>query len=315
MTIDDSAPMLAPQTFRFNDIDAFRSSIRSLNVSFTPLVRRIAAEQTILHLPGCDISFTKSFPRIIDAQLALDCTVVGFSMDNHEVPIRFNGERGWRAAIVVGGGGGCCCSVETVERQWASLVFRPEVEDRGWPDSYRRFAVFETSLSALQGLRRLVEEVLAASAGPVEPADAAMIAAAMRESLLAGADAAFANVVPSRVAARASDVRPFKVFQDIRAILSEDLSQPIYSQDMAKRLGVSVRSLHDTVQRYRGMSLHRYLRLQRLWLVRRRLLAGAESVKAAALAFGFWHLSDFSRSYRLQFGEMPSATLARGRGG
>ena len=47
---------------------------------------------------------------------------------------------------------------------------------------------------------------------------------------------------------------------------------------------------------------------------RKRLLAGADSVKAVALAFGFWHLSDFSRSYRDQFGETPSQTLERGRG-
>ena len=42
------------------------------------------------------------------------------------------------------------------------------------------------------------------------------------------------------------------------------------------------------------MSLHRWLRLRRLWLVRQRLLAGTPSVKAAALAFGFWHLGDFA---------------------
>jgi AraC family ethanolamine operon transcriptional activator len=82
---------------------------------------------------------------------------------------------------------------------------------------------------------------------------------------------------------------------------------------MARKLGLSVRTLHDVVRRYRGMSLHRYLRLRRLWLVRQRFLAGAESVKAVALAFGFWHLSDFSRSYRDQFGEAPSETLERGR--
>jgi AraC-like DNA-binding protein len=61
------------------------------------------------------------------------------------------------------------------------------------------------------------------------------------------------------------------------------------------------------------MSLHRYLRLRRLWLVRRQLLAGADSVKACALAFGFWHMGDFSHSYRVQFGETPSQTMARAR--
>ena len=71
--------------------------------------------------------------------------------------------------------------------------------------------------------------------------------------------------------------------------------------------------MHDAVKRYRGMSLHRYLRLWRLWHVRQILLAGTNSVKASALAFGFWHMGEFSRSYRLQFGESPSDTLAKSR--
>ena len=80
------------------------------------------------------------------------------------------------------------------------------------------------------------------------------------------------------------------------------MSDPIYSEALARQVGVSVRSMHDAVRRFRGMSLHRYLRLRRLWLVRKQLLVGTQSVKACALAFGFWHLGDFSASYRLQFG-------------
>ena len=85
------------------------------------------------------------------------------------------------------------------------------------------------------------------------------------------------------------------------------------SRDIARQIGVSVRTMHDAVQRYRGISLHRYLRLRRLWLVRQRLLAGPQSIKACALAFGFWHLGDFSRIYRSQYGESPSETIARAR--
>ena len=83
----------------------------------------------------------------------------------------------------------------------------------------------------------------------------------------------------------------------------------------APQIGVSVRTMHDAVQRYSGMSLHRYLRLRRLWLVRQRLLTGTPSVKACALGCGFCLLSDFSRSYRSQFGEPPSETRARARQG
>jgi len=313
MTSDDDAPGLAPKTFRFSDVDEFRNAIRGLNFEFTPFVRRIAAEQTILQLPGCDVNVTRAFPRVVDAQLVADCTAIGFAMDDLDVPIRFNGAQRTRAVIVIGSSGAAYNTIEEVQRQIASVVFRPEVKDRGWPDTSASFKIFETSPLALHWLRRAVREVVAAASEPIDPAEVALKAAAMKETLLGAVDAAFASIVPARWTKRPNDERQFRMFQDIRALLSEDLAQPIYSEEMARKLGLSVRTLHDVVRRYRGMSLHRYLRMRRLWLVRRRLLAGADSVKAVALAFGFWHLSDFSRSYRDQFGETPSETLERGR--
>lgn len=305
--------MLAPRTYRFTDVDEFRSSIRALNVEFTPLVRKIAAEQVILNLPGCNVSFTKAFPRVIDAQLAPNCTAVGFLMDDHEVPVRFNGAQRDRAAIVIGSGGGAYNTFEEVERQFAFVVFTPEVKDRGWPETKASFRIAETSTVALHQLRRLITEVIAAASEPADAIEARLKAAAMRQSLLGAIDAAFAAVVPARWTVRPNDERHLKIFQNIRALLSDDLGQPIYSEQVARKLGLSVRSIHDAVQRYRGMSLHRYLRLRRLWLVRKRLLTGPESVKSTALAFGFWHLSDFSKSYRDRFGETPSETLERAR--
>jgi len=141
----------------------------------------------------------------------------------------------------------------------------------------------------------------------------AQASAAIRESLLAGVDAVFADVIPVRWTAYANDTRHFKVFKDIEEVVSSNLGKPIYSEELARQVGISVRSMHDAVLRYRGMSLHRYLRLRRLWLVRKQLLVGTQSIKACALAFGFWHLGDFSASYRLRFGETPSETLARAR--
>src|SRR6476469_5610428 len=69
-------PSLVPKVFRFSDIDAYRNSIRTLNVDFTPLVRKISAEQIILNLPGCDVNCTKAFPRIYDAELYPNATAV-----------------------------------------------------------------------------------------------------------------------------------------------------------------------------------------------------------------------------------------------
>lgn len=89
-------------------------------------------------------------------------------------------------------------------------------------------------------------------------------------------------------------------------------SKPLYSRELARQIGTSVRTLHVASVSVAGMSLHRYLRLKRLSRVRFQLSTGAFSVKSAALANGFWHLGDFSRVYSRAFGEMPSQTRARG---
>lgn len=311
MGTEGTAPELVPKTFRFTDIDAFRSSVRSLEVDFTPLTRTISAEQTVLNLASCDVNFTRSFPRIIDARLAPDCTTVGFTMDDDGAPIRFNGVERDHAVVVIGSDGAEFSSVERTERRYAGIVFRPTVQDRGWPETAANFRVFETSFAAQQRLRELVFRILSVApllAGGIGPKAAS---AAIRESLLAGVDAVFADLVPARWTMHANSTRMYKIFKDIEEVLSSNLGNPIYSEQLAHQVGVSVRSMHDAVLRYRGMSLHRYLRQRRLWLVHKQLLAGTRSVKACALAFGFWHLGDFSASYRLQFGETPSQTLAR----
>lgn len=286
--------------------------MRHLSVDFTPLVRKISAEQIILNLPGCDVNFTKSFPRITDAQLSPDCTAIGFSMDEG-VPIRFNGVERDASVIVIGKSGAVYSQVERAARQFASIVFAPAIEDRGWPETGPNFMIFETSVSAQHALRALVLKVLSAPLQSVGPAEVGQAAPAIRESLLAAVDAACADIVPATWTAAANSTKKFRVFGDVRAALSGRVGTPIYSGELAAQIGVSVRTMHDAVLQFCGMSLHRYLRLRRLWLVRQRLLAGNESVKACALAFGFWHMSDFSKGYRLQFGESPSETLARPR--
>lgn len=313
MNSNDDAPGLAPKIFRFSDVDEFRSAIRGLSFEFTPFVRKISAEQTILSLPGCDVNLTRAFPRVVDAQLVENCTAIGFTMDDLNVPIRFNGSQRARPVVVIGSGGAAYTTIEEVQRIIASVVFRPEVTDRGWPHAASSFKIFETTAAGLNRLRGVVREVLAAASEPIGASEMPLKGAAMKESLLGAVDDVFETLVPARWTLRPNDERNFRIFRDIRALLSDDLSQPIYSEEIARKLGLSVRTMHDVVRRYRGMSLHRYLRLRRLWLVRRRLLAGADSVKAVALAFGFWHLSDFSRGYRDQFGETPSQTLERGR--
>ncbi|WP_409191936.1 hypothetical protein [Bradyrhizobium sp. RDM4] len=119
-------PRLAPKIYRFTDLDQYRTAVRNLDVEFTPLVRRISAEQIILNLPGCDINFAKSFPRIAHGRLAQNSTAIGFSMDDG-VPIRFNGAERDHSAIVIGSNGAAYTTVERAERQFTSIIFTPEI--------------------------------------------------------------------------------------------------------------------------------------------------------------------------------------------
>jgi AraC family ethanolamine operon transcriptional activator len=229
------------------------------------------------------------------------------------IPLRLYGVEWDRSFIAIGSNRAVYSAVEDGVRHYVLASFTPQVEDRGWPEAGPNFRVFETSLWAHHRLRLLVTEMLSVSFAPPD-GGAPPAGAAMRESLIAGIDAAFAEVVPAKWTTRANALRQFKLFQDLRDIVASHIGQPIYSSDLARQLNVSVRTLHDAVLRHTGMSLHRYLRLRRLWLVRRELLGGTKSVKAAALAFGFWHFGDFARSYRASYGETPSQTVARARG-
>jgi len=310
---DDAATsILAPRIFRFTEADEFQSWVRNINMEVTPLARKFAAEQVILNLQDFAINLTKSFPRIVDVELAPNCTAVGFSIDDG-VPVRFNGLERDQSVIAIGHNGAAYSAVARTERRYASIIFRPAIDDRGWPKPGPNFSVHQTSSAAHERLRTLTHEILSISRTVTEPCHAALISAAIRESVLTAIDAAFAEMVAAKWTSRANSARQFKVFREVHQLLGDNIGNPIYSGELAQQLGVSVRTIHDAVLRYRGMSLHRYLRLRRLWLVRRRLLVGAESVKACALACGFWHMGDFSHSYHLQFGETPSETMARGR--
>jgi transcriptional regulator GlxA family with amidase domain len=147
------------------------------------------------------------------------------------------------------------------------------------------------------------------------PAHAASAGALLgvKETILAAIDSALGDPQPFELARVGTARRYFDIVQKIDDAIDDNFSGPIYSETLADEIGVSVRTMHNAMQQFRGMSLHRYLRMKRLWSVRRQLLGGAHKVSATALANGFWHLGEFAQFYTAQFGETPSQTLARAR--
>jgi AraC family ethanolamine operon transcriptional activator len=305
-----AAPTL--RVFRFNDVDEFRQSVRAVDVRFSPLARRISASQTILNLPGCDINLVTSFPRVMDVRLKPGCTAVGFAMTPRSA-LRMNGVDADLPFLAIGRGGGGYTAVERAALHFTSVMFTPEIFDRGWPQPGQDFLVFEMTADAQQKLRDLVLAVM--NFASTSPDELAMPGASdgIKESLLSAIDHAFDTRVRAEPLGSPHAGRFMEIVRKAEDIISGSLRNPIYSEELARDVGVSVRTLHSAILKHRGMSLHRYLRLKRLWLVRQRLRERDISVKACALAHGFWHLGEFSKSYRRHFGEAPSETVAQKR--
>ena len=104
-----------------------------------------------------------------------------------------------------------------------------------------------------------------------------------------------------------------EVVRRARDYVRERADEPPRIVDLCRELGVSRRWLQLSFNEVVGIGPWAYLHLMRLNGARRMLLRATPSMKVndAVEAYGFWHLSRFSRDYRRYFGELPSQTLRR----
>lgn len=104
-----------------------------------------------------------------------------------------------------------------------------------------------------------------------------------------------------------------EVVRRAREFVRERADEPPRILDLCQALGVSRRWLQWCFNEVMGIGPRAYLHTLRLNGARRMLLRAAPGTKVndAVEAYGFWHLSRFSRDYRRHFGELPSQTLRR----
>ena len=101
------------------------------------------------------------------------------------------------------------------------------------------------------------------------------------------------------------------------AFIETHLRSSIGLADLCAAAGVCTRALEYGFHDFYDLGPMAYVRNLRLCRVRHELQAPArdgDSVSSAARRWSFTHMGQFSHDYRVLFGEMPSATLARGRG-
>jgi len=298
---------------RFADFDEFRANdLLGLGIS-TPLrPRDVSLSRAILPLQDGIFVLQRAFARRFEADVGAD-RGIGLT-----VPFEFNAITNGReidsSMVNVVRGRAAVESIAYGSNAYLMMRFNSDMRHRGWADYDSGLSFFRSHDAALARMRATIMNMFWLASSRDDPGEFEALARPIQETLLACLDE---TLVPADglAARRGSFDKHRKLISHLDEVVALFGNKPLYSDDLSSALGVSVRTLQTAAHAVHGMSLHHYLRLKRLWSARMQLMIGRPglSVKAAALGNGFWHLGDFSRSYRITFGETPSETLARNR--
>jgi len=314
MFFDALAPSSALQLTRFTDVDAFRPAEALEDSRSIPLdVANFAAARAIVNLPACRIIVARSFARILETTYRAPGGMVILPMSDDLRASSSGMDIDSRFFIGLRGNHNCHF-VEPQINHHALIMFSPTLGDRGWFDRADALWVRIADRSALLHARQLVQDILRTASVQPQMFETTEVAAHLQEGLLLAFDDLFRmNPLSDRSTPRAG-VRSARLVQQIDEYVRAYPTAPIYTADLADQFGVSIRTLGGAVAKVRGMSLHQYIRLKRLWATRTQLLrSGGASVASCARAQGFHHLGEFAAAYRATFHETPSDTLARAR--
>ncbi|MBR0954456.1 AraC family transcriptional regulator [Bradyrhizobium canariense] len=314
MLFDALAPSSALQLIGFADVDAFRPIESMEDARSIPLdVQNFAAARAVVSLPGCRVVMMRSFARILDAAYRMPGGMVILPMTD-DLQVNSKGMDLDARFFMALRGNDECHFVEPRTNHHAMIIFSAGVRDRGWFDQADDLRAYGANRPALLHTRQLLLDILRTAS--VQPVlfETTEVAAHLQEGLLLALDDLFCIDPLSDRSASVQGERSIKLVQRIDDYIAAHPTAPIYTADLASEFGVSIRTLGGAVSKVRGMSLHQYIRLKRLWATRSRLLkGGGATVATCARAQGFHHLGEFAAAYRAIFHEAPSDTLARGR--
>jgi AraC family ethanolamine operon transcriptional activator len=207
------------------------------------------------------------------------------------------------------------CEIVEPQANLVVLVNFDSIDDRGWPGELDCAQVITTERAKFDALRTTLSDVLMLASHSPDTLIQPNVIESIEESILQAVDLAMAAATPTVEGKRLSLSHYLALVRKFDEFVAVHAGKTMYSADVARQLGVSVRTLHNAVVAIRGMSMHRYMRLRRLWNVRQQLVRGAspQSIKAVALVNGFWHMGEFTSLYRDLFGETPQQTLLAAR--
>jgi len=164
----------------------------------------------------------------------------------------------------------------------------------------------------LRRLMAFLTEQLDATAAPLPAAVLGSLEQAVIGALLFANRHSFSNLLERQVPDTSS-----REVRQVEEYIEANWNKPVRVADLADLTNVSSRSLFKSFRAARGYTPMAFAKLIRLKHARQLLgfTDSKTSVAQVALRCGFGNLGHFARDYREAFGELPSETLARARGG
>jgi len=299
---------------RAADFDHFRNIERLGDAKSIPLSwRDFAAGFATVTLKSCSIYLQRTFPRILQTRYVASGAIIAFAMDD-AVSVVINGVEVRQPSLLLVKGEAPC---EIVEPQANLIVFVKfdAIDGRGWPGEVGRAQLIPIQLAGLAALRSVTRDILLLASNSADLLLQSQVVDQLEESLLHAVDQALQRSSALDDGGRVDLSQYLLLVRKLDEYLYDNPGKTLHSMDIARDLGVSVRTLNNAVVAIRGLSMHRYTRLRRLWHVRQQLVQGpsADALKAIALANGFWHMGEFRTLYRDLFGETPQQTLETAR--
>lgn len=98
------------------------------------------------------------------------------------------------------------------------------------------------------------------------------------------------------------------------SLLRRNIATPLRVDDLARRVNMSVSSLHRHFKSVTGFSPLQYHKQPRLYEAQRLMLTENERAANAALSVGYESVTQFNREYKRMFGEPPHRDITRRRG-
>lgn len=305
---------------RFAEPEDFAADLLGGQFEYLPVPGRpFSGTLRVLRLGDTVIQLAEDGAHI--ARAAFDPGIVGlvFPRRCHGVPPTLNGMALKATDVLLAPGGAEFLAHAPDPLEWGAVAFpASDLEELA---ELAPMPGRATGSIRLQALDPVAAEALAAAyAGAAALVDdppeimgrpdcARILALSMREMVASALTSHGVELAPGRATREA-----LRVVRGAEEFLRAHLARPITRDELCEALAVSRRKLQDAFVAVLGMSPSAYLKMRRLVLARRALLAdegGTPQVKSVALSHGFWHFGYFARDYRGLFGETPSQTLAR----